>query len=135
MNIVKPAGAGALILAAASIAAAPASAQRMIVLASGNTTAFEQATDGIRAIPGIVVETADLRSESRDALRERLGHAGRDVAVVTLGTTAARYVASMAPAGPVVNCLAFESRVQPRLPSAIAWASCSIRSAIAAAST
>jgi putative ABC transport system substrate-binding protein len=79
-------------------------AQHLVVLASGDTVPFQQATAGVHAA-GLPVDVLPMTGDAEAALRAALLRAGRDGVVVTLGAGAAAIAAQAAPSVTVVSCM------------------------------
>lgn len=89
----------------------PATAQRVIVVASAATEPYQQALDGVTQL-GVAVERFLLAPEREAAIVAAIKRAGGDTAVVALGGAAAALVAharSAPNSGPVVNCMVVDA--------------------------
>lgn len=107
-----------LVVAAAAIAWLPpvATAQRLMVVTSGDAPGYQQALSGIRSIaPGAEVLT--VAGERDDALEAALARTGRDTAIVALGVRASEFVARAAPPAPAMSCMtAGDARTPATMP-------------------
>lgn len=90
----------AWVYASAALFAAPAHAERLLVIASGDTPPYQNALAGIQKL-GVAVETSQLGAGQEPPF----ARAGKDTAIVALGAAAAAAVARAGPPGPVVNCM------------------------------
>jgi len=95
---------GQLLLAAASLLAGTAPAQRVVVISSADTTPYRQALAGIQK-QGLAVESLQAGSDDEAAVAATLARSGRDSVIVTLGARAAALATRAAPAGVIVNCM------------------------------
>jgi hypothetical protein len=91
-------------LAPLSAAAQAQPTQRLIVVSSDAQATYEEALEGLRALPATTVEAATLGPDN-SALSASIAHAGHDTAVVTLGNRASEFVAQAPGAPPVVHCM------------------------------
>ncbi|MEP7180571.1 MAG: ABC transporter substrate binding protein [Betaproteobacteria bacterium] len=97
---------GIAALAAATAMTDGASAQRVFVLAASDAPPYQQALAGIRqGVGGLALDVTALTATNPDAMRDAIASAGRDVALVMLGTRASELAARAAPTAPVVNCM------------------------------
>jgi putative ABC transport system substrate-binding protein len=81
-------------------------AQRILVVASSESSEFLKALQGVRDVAGpIPVESMTLGITAEPGLRAALRQANRDTAVVALGPGAATLVGGAALQAPVVGCL------------------------------
>jgi putative ABC transport system substrate-binding protein len=92
------------LIAAALVASAPAGAQRLVVVASGDTPPYQQALGGIQKAAA-AVDVWQYNPQHEASLITTLSHSGSDTAIVALGAPAADLVIRAAPAVPVVNCM------------------------------
>jgi len=93
-----------VVLAALCLGAVPASAQRVLLIASSDGVPYKQALAGIQK-QGLQVEALQVARDSETTLAAALARAGRDTVVVALGVSAANVVARSAPPAAVVNCM------------------------------
>ena len=106
---------GQVLLAAASLLAGPALAQRVLVISSADGAPYRQALAGIQN-QGLPVESLQATSDNEAAVATALARTGRDSVIVTLGARAAAVVARSAPMSPTVNCMMLgndDSKVPP----------------------
>jgi len=82
----------------------PAMAQKLVVLASGDTPPYQAALGGIQKL-GLPTESLQVNPDHDSALSGMLATTGRDAVIVTLGAAAATLASKAAPAAPVVNCM------------------------------
>ena len=95
-----------VLLACAGLQPAGGSAaDRLLVVASGNAPAYQQALAGIQKL-GHPVDVLKVGADSDGAVAAAVKGAGRDGAIVTLGAKATALVAGASPTIPVVNCMA-----------------------------
>lgn len=94
----------AWVVALALLPMAPAAAERLLIVTSGNAALRQQALTGIRNA-GVPVTTLDTSTGSDAAIDAAIAQAGHDVAIVTLGARAGDRVARLKPAVPIVNCM------------------------------
>ncbi|MEO8751905.1 MAG: ABC transporter substrate binding protein [Casimicrobiaceae bacterium] len=95
---------------AAALAMMPAvmvAAQRLVIVSSSDAAPYRQALAGIEKL-GYALDALSVTTESETALPAALAHAGRNVALVTLGAAAAAMAARVAPTMPAVNCMVAE---------------------------
>ncbi|MCC6196579.1 MAG: hypothetical protein IT518_19160 [Burkholderiales bacterium] len=90
--------------ASAALFATPTHAERLLVIASGDTPPYQNALAGIGKL-GVAVEAATLTSGHEPPF----ARPGKDTAVVALGAAAAAAVSRVAPPGPVVNCMVLDA--------------------------
>jgi putative tryptophan/tyrosine transport system substrate-binding protein len=96
--------AGCAAVAALACMAAPAFAERIVVVTAGDSPAFVQAIAGMREDSGWSVETHDA-DEPATLLAPVLSDAPSGTAIVALGARAAGVVAQVAPTVPSVDCM------------------------------
>lgn len=100
--------------ASAALWTSASGAQRLVVIASSDAPPYQNALAGLAKL-GVATETWQLGAGPEPAL----GRAGRDTAIVALGSAAAATVARAAPAVPVVNCMVLGSGDGKPAPAAI----------------
>jgi putative ABC transport system substrate-binding protein len=96
-------------LAAAALAlmcTTTSNAQRLIVVSSSEATPYQLALSGIRK-QGHPVDVLQWHPENATAVAATVARAGRDAAIVTLGTEASEAVAQAGGTAAVVNCMVF----------------------------
>jgi putative ABC transport system substrate-binding protein len=109
------------VFALALAAADAALAQRVFVLSSSDAPAYQQALAGIRiGIGSLPFDIQQLTPDNNDAMQRLLVDAGRDVALVMLGTRAGELAARAAPSASVISCMAPSADAVRGLPNAIA---------------
>jgi putative tryptophan/tyrosine transport system substrate-binding protein len=79
-------------------------ADRLVVVSSGDSPAYQQALAGMQKL-GYPVDTLKAGPDSDAAVVAAIQRAGRDGAIVALGARATALVARAAPTIPVVNCM------------------------------
>ncbi len=79
-------------------------AQKLVVVSSGDTQPYQQALSGLQK-SATVVDSLALGTEREQEIAAAVSQAGRDTAIVTLGSAAATLVARATPSAPVVNCM------------------------------
>jgi putative ABC transport system substrate-binding protein len=100
----------ALVALVATLAVLPAFdviAQRLIAVSSGDGPHYQEALAGLRAV-GRPTDALQTRPDD-PTLSEALSRLPHDAAIVTFGAPAAAQVAQVAPAVPIVNCMALDS--------------------------
>ena len=95
---------GQVLLVTAGLLAAPALAQRVLVISSSDGSPYRQALAGIQK-QGLPVESLQATNEDEAAVTAALARFGRDSVIVTLGARAAAMVARAAPGSAAVNCM------------------------------
>lgn len=95
---------GHVVLVTASLLAAPALAQRVLVISSSDGPPYRQALAGIQK-HGLPVESLQATNEDEAAVTAALARTGRDSVIITLGARAAAMVARSAPGSAAVNCM------------------------------
>ncbi len=91
------------------------------MLSSSDAPAFQQALAGIRiGVGSLPFDIEQLTPDNHDAMQRLLVDAGRDVALLMLGTRASELAARAAPSAAVISCMARSADAARGLPNAVA---------------